>query len=395
MAVMSQLRTIVVGAGLGGLCLAHGLRRQGIAVTVYERDVSLTARRQGYRIHIDGDGDGALAATLPPHLYELFRATAGTPLPRTPIFDHSLRRLSLVEADDDGVHLAVNRLTLRQVLFSGIADAVRFGARFTHYRTDPDGRVTAYFDDGTSDTADVLVAADGVNSAVRGQYLPHARVVDTGVRQLYGRVPLTAETRDLFLDSMFSVFTPIVGPDRSFVGVAPVQYPEPPRAAAARLAPGLRLADTGDYMTVSYGARREVLPDELVAMSGAELRELALRRTAGWHRRVRAMIEHWDADSVFPLALRTSVPIELWPATAVTLLGDAVHAMSPAGGVGANCALRDAATLAAALGAAAAGTPLADAIAGYEKAMVDYGFAAVRRSAANGVRIIGQDPLPR
>ena len=53
--------------------------------------------------------------------------------------------------------------------------------------------------------------------------------------------------------------------------------------------------------------------------------------------------------------------------------------MSPAGGSGANTALRDAALLAAELGAAARDekTPV-QAIADYERQMVGYGFAAVR-----------------
>jgi 2-polyprenyl-6-methoxyphenol hydroxylase-like FAD-dependent oxidoreductase len=65
----------------------------------------------------------------------------------------------------------------------------------------------------------------------------------------------------------------------------------------------------------------------------------------------------------------------------VTLLGDAIHAMSPARGSGANTALRDAALLAAELGAAARGDkPVLSAIAHYEQEMAGYGFAAVRAS---------------
>ncbi|GAA4487258.1 FAD-dependent monooxygenase [Actinoallomurus oryzae] len=394
---MPYPHVVIVGAGLGGLCLAQGLRRSGVSFAVYEGDRSLTSRPQGYRIHIDGQGDQALAQVLPAELHRLFRATAGVPRTRTPVFDDQLTRLTVLEPADDGVHLAVNRLTLRQILLSGVRDSVAFGKRLTRYGSAADGRVTAYFSDGTRATGDVLVAADGVNSPVRRQYLPHARVVDTGLRQLYGKVPLDDRTRELFLPDMHAVFTPIIGPNKNYVGVAPVQYPEPVARATARLAPGVRLTDTTDYMTCSFGSRPEFLPaadEELYAMSGEQLREMTLRMIRDWHPRVRRIIEHWQPDTVFPLTLRTSVPIDPWATTNVTLLGDAIHAMSPAAGVGANTALRDAANLTTALGKVAHGEPLIPALAAYEAEMIDYGFAAVRTSAANGHRMLGQDPLP-
>lgn len=113
-----------------------------------------------------------------------------------------------------------------------------------------------------------------------------------------------------------------------------------------------------------------------------------------WHPRVREIVAACEPATMFVLPLRTSVPIDPWPATPVTLLGDAIHAMSPAAGAGACVALRDASHLAAALAEAAAGRDLADAIGGYEAAMVDYGFTAVREGASNGARFLGQDPLP-
>jgi hypothetical protein len=48
----------------------------------------------------------------------------------------------------------------------------------------------------------------------------------------------------------------------------------------------------------------------------------------------------------------------------------------------------------AALSQAAAGRDLVDAICGYESAMIDRGFAAVREGAANDQRFLGQDPVP-
>jgi 2-polyprenyl-6-methoxyphenol hydroxylase-like FAD-dependent oxidoreductase len=76
-----------------------------------------------------------------------------------------------------------------------------------------------------------------------------------------------------------------------------------------------------------------------------------------------------------------------WPATRVTLLGDAIHAMSPSRGSGANTALRDAALLTSELTAAARGDKsVVQAITEYEQQMRDYGFAAVRASAEPGRR---------
>ncbi|MDE1011873.1 MAG: NAD(P)-binding protein, partial [Paraburkholderia fungorum] len=45
-----QMRHVsIVGAGLGGLCLAQGLRKAGVPFDVYERDAAAESRTQGYR----------------------------------------------------------------------------------------------------------------------------------------------------------------------------------------------------------------------------------------------------------------------------------------------------------------------------------------------------------
>ena len=387
---------IIVGAGIGGLCLAQGLRRAGIDVTVYERDEQAVARQQGYRIHIDADGRAGLAHNLPPQLYQLFLATSGRADVDTPLFDSQLHLLAAALGEPHVDPLAVDRLTLRQVLLTGIEDTVRFGHHCTGYSAG-ENQVTVRFSDGRTARGDILVAADGVHSVIRQQYLPHARIVDAGVRQITGKMPFTPQSRELLLAGMFGVFTPIIGPRRRFVGLGPVRHPEPIPAAVARLVPEANLTDVGDYSVLSFGCRAELMPctdEELRAMDGTGLRELVLSAIADWHPRVRVMFAHWDLTTVFPLILRTSVPLPAWPTSRVTVLGDAIHAMTPAGGVGANTALRDAAGLTDALIDIAAGKPVEPRLAEYEAAMRDYGFAAVRYSAANGVRVIGQNPLP-
>lgn len=61
----SPIRVLVIGGGIGGLCLAHGLRQAGVDVEVYERDESADGRRQGYRLRISPQGEAGLRACLP------------------------------------------------------------------------------------------------------------------------------------------------------------------------------------------------------------------------------------------------------------------------------------------------------------------------------------------
>ncbi|MER6571660.1 FAD-dependent monooxygenase [Streptomyces sp. NPDC001093] len=315
-------------------------------------------------------------------------------------FDHRLnllhaQELPLVTGLPGGGNLAVNRRTLRQILLSGLEKDVHYSARLTHYDVSPAGSVTACFADGTSATGDVLVGADGVNSAVRGQYLPHARVVDAGLRLVYGKVPFTdGAARTMLPPELLGLWTTVVGPQRRFVGLAPVRYREPVSQAAARLGPGIELTEDSNYLACVFGARREQFPcgdEELFAMDGSGLRALTLSMVEGWDSRLVETVSRQDPASLFPVAVRISVPVAPWQATAVTLLGDAIHVMSPAIGVGANTALRDARILTGHLVQAAGGRPVPEALHAYEEEMRGYGFDAVRESAARGHRLVGQD----
>ncbi len=396
---MSNLHVIVAGGGLGGLALAQGLRRVGVGVAVYEKDASAAFRNQGYRVRINQDGIAALKAVLTPQAYEVFVATAGMPGSRMDTLDH---RLNVVHSQNlpvdptlpGGGHLAVNRLTLRQILLSGLGDSVHFGARLTHYVTGSSGMVTAYFADGSTAVGDVLVGADGVSSTTRRQYLPSAQVVDAGLRLLYGKIPFDGQEVP---PELLGLWTTVVGPGLRFVGLAPVRYREPMHEVTARLAPGMELPAESDYVTCVFGARREQFPctdAELFAMSGEQLRALTLTLVEGWHPRLRGMVSGQDPASIFPVSVRSSVPVASWETTAVTLLGDAVHVMSPAIGVGANIALRDARVLAGRLAEAAGGRPLHEVLHAYENEMRGYGFDAVRESAERGHVLVGQNPLP-
>jgi 2-polyprenyl-6-methoxyphenol hydroxylase-like FAD-dependent oxidoreductase len=78
------------------------------------------------------------------------------------------------------------------------------------------------------------------------------------------------------------------------------------------------------------------------------------------------------------------------------LLGDALHDMTPFRGIGANTALRDTAALRQALGAVDRGEQdLLQALSAYERAMMEYGFRAVRASFKEMERLHSTSVLGR
>ncbi|MFI7034050.1 FAD-dependent oxidoreductase [Microbispora rosea] len=399
----APLQVVIVGGGLGGLCAAHGLRAAGIGVTVYERDPSLDHRPQGYRIHLDSRGAGALRECLPVRLYELFTATSGQPSRRVTIVDEWLRELHAVEfdgvsADGDPASFSASadRMTLRRILLAGLEDVVRFRAEFTRYETEGE-RVRAWFADGSSVGCDLLVGADGVGSRVRRELLPHARIKDLGTRCVYGRTPLTEDVAALLPPRLAEGFMSVRA-GRLGLALGLMRPREDPARAAARLWPGLDPRWRGDYVMWSLAVPAALLPGsdaELSSHGAGHLHRFVAGRVAGWHPALVRLIEAADVDQTFCVAIRSSVPVAPWEASAVTVLGDAIHAMSPAQGSGANCALLDAALLCRTLRAAvASGGSLTAAIGEYERRMTEYGFAAVRASE-QAASSFGGGPLGR
>ena len=389
--VTSPFRVLVIGGGLGGLCLAQGLHRAGINVAVYERDHSPDARAQGYRFHMDMRGEEALHQCLPPRLYELAMATRGQPSKGVTAFsivDGELREVAAGRFAESGssefvtIGSAIDRLTLRQILLAGLDDIVHFGKEFTRYEQQPDGTVRAYFADGTEAVGNVLVAADGVGSRIREQFLPHAEMVDTGMRWLGGKTLLTDELRSLLPPQLAETFGMVrTGALSMLFGL--VTFRQDPNQAAAHLWPGLQFYTTGDYIFWGVLAQQQQLAisdDELSDMPGSDLKRLLLTLLADWPRILRTLIEQCQPDQTFVLKMRHAKPISHWQTTNVTLLGDAIHAMPPRGS-GANTALRDASLLTRSLIAVAnLGTPLEQALYDYESEMVRYGFDALRSS---------------
>ncbi|MFJ5989240.1 FAD-dependent oxidoreductase [Lentzea sp. NPDC092896] len=388
---MSDLKVLIIGAGLGGLTLAHALRGRGIDVAVFERDTSPWDRPQGYRLHLDSDGLDALREVLTDELHAVFEATAQRTEPFTTILKTDLSVIKRLPERDE--HRNVDRATLRQILLAGMDDVVRFGRGLSHYESDESG-VTAYFSDGSTARGDVLVGADGIRSVVRDQRAPQCGTVDAGITAIYGRVAVPVAEPLVPAETLTDIFTIASDERKVFLGLGSVRFPVAPPEAARRHAAGISMRDKEDYVVCVVGGRHEYF-DGVRDLDAHALREVAAKILGAWPGRAAELVSRADSGSFFSVQMYTSVPSVLDTPANATLLGDAIHAMTPTLGRGANIAMRDAALLGRALQSVVDGrVGLSRALADYEQEeLVGYGFSVVREAARIGEQRMGQNPL--
>ncbi|MFE4858521.1 FAD-dependent oxidoreductase [Streptomyces sp. NPDC056670] len=362
------MRVSVVGAGLGGLALAQGLRGAGIEADVFERDAGIGARFQGYRLMLNPIGFQAVRDCLPTRWHPLLDEIVMDASAEQLILDPRLNEIGRLGAGRTGI--VVDRQVLRHLLLTGLT--VHTDAALTGYQVLANGKVQARFARRDPVTADLLVGADGVTSAVRGVLSPGTAPTDTGVRFVIGRTPLTDE----FTGLSQAYGSKITGDGVSLL-LGAMRFRTPPRLAAEQLAPEVTLPDMGDYVRWAM----ILPPNGALRDQTATAQDAVLARMEGWHPELRALIEQADPDNSTLLSIRTVKPGERWASGPVTLLGDAIHATSPTGGNGANTALRDADLLRRCLIEAGEGRQdLLSSVDAYERQMFEYGAEAVRSS---------------
>jgi 2-polyprenyl-6-methoxyphenol hydroxylase-like FAD-dependent oxidoreductase len=381
------MKVLIIGAGTGGLALAHLLKQAGVCIAVYERDPVPNADTGGYRVGISPAGSRALKACIPNELYELYVATCSRSPRYFNMLTEQLGEVLSFDIDDEGPNALdgernVIRKTLRRVLLKGLEDDVFFGKALEGYANNADGSVTACFQDGSLATGDVLVGADGTSSTVRKQRLPEARLEDTGIVSLGGKIPMTAEAKALLSDKMFKGMSLIMAPMGFGAIVHSLEFANIRSGSgfAARWPDFVEALDEDSIGWGIWGARQN-FPRDPTGLSGEQLRELGLEITRDWHPHLRALIRMTEPSTIHDVKMRTSVPLTPWTSSNVTLLGDAVHTMTPGRGAGANTALRDAALLGRMLVEADQGQkPLLEAIHAYEVEMLRYSAEAVQES---------------
>lgn len=334
-------RAIIIGAGIGGLTAALGLRRAGLEVELYERAAAPEEIGAGLTIWanalraLDQLGAGDLLGPISaPDLQGGIRAPDGALLAGGSYGDLSAK-----------LAVVVHRAELQAALVARVGPAsVRFGESLSGFEQD-DGGVTARFAGGGSARADILIGADGLRSAVRAQLHGEARPRYAGYTAWRAVVPF--DTARLLPGETW-------GRGARF-GQVPM--------------PGGRA-----YWFATQDAR------EGERSPGGE-RAALLRAFAGWHAPIGALIAAADEGAILRHDIYDRPPLARWGAGRVTLLGDAAHPTTPNLGQGACQAIEDAAVLARCLGS---GGDLTAALRRYEALRIPRTAAIVRQSRMVG-----------
>lgn len=386
---------LISGAGLASLLLGQALRRASIPFTIFERDASVSFRAQGYRLRLSSEGIDAVEAVLEPAHFARFWETCGKTggsgfaalaavsgeqiENATDISDSSEDKKRPPKeslTSRDGKIVGISRGEMRAVFLEGLESHIRWAHQVTGYETTAAG-VRAVFADGSkSDEGELLVGGEGIYSKVARQVSGgKIKTYDTGARGIHGQAPTTAFKA--LGEGVWRIVddTQPVGKVFAITNVRPGDMDDPS-------------ISFGWTIAAEPGVIRP--PNDDLSIIGKPAADLVHSLTANWHPRIKPLFDEIiEADAAFwKITCSTPSGVPEWENhPRVTVIGDAVHSMTPAGGIGANTAVRDSALL---------GKLIADAggfrdglTKEYETKMRVYASEAVRTSYGNATESFG------
>ncbi|HYH41391.1 MAG TPA: FAD-dependent monooxygenase [Burkholderiales bacterium] len=317
MADKKSFSIAIVGAGMGGLAVAGTLRRAGfVNLAVYEQASRFT--RLGAGIQMMPNSMKVLRGI---GVEDRLRRLAFAPyshLNRDGDTGDVTTELPMPESLYGAPYLCMHRADLHDALASVVPPEIIHLNRKLSGLSQAGGQVTLAFTDGSQETADLVIGADGVHSTVRDILLGPERPFNRG-RVAYRAVfPAALIGRDIGPSR-----TKWWGADRHIV----IYYTRADRSEV--------------YFVTSVPEPIEWATRESWSSKG-DVNELRAAY-ADFHPDVRAVLE--ACPDCHKWAILEREPLPTWSKGRVVLLGDACHPMTPYMAQGAATSIEDAAVL--------------------------------------------------
>ena len=320
------MNVAIVGGGICGLSLALNLRQRGIAARIYERaaeikplGVGITLLPHAMREFTAlGLGDELLAAGIENRESCFFNRFGQL------IYKEARGKFAGYQYPEVGIHRGSLHLILYAAARKALgADAILLDHDCTGVEQDETAAIL-HFKGRDSVRADVVIACDGINSALRKQFYPNDKVAFAGINTWRGVTRMK----------------PILG-GRSYIRIGSIL------TGKMVVYPIVDNVDDDGNQLINWMAeiKRDTFWPNDWNKPGDRKDFYPLYEN--WHfdwLDVAQMIR--DADQILEYPMVDKDPIERWTFDRVTLAGDAAHPMYPRGSNGAAQAAIDARTLA-------------------------------------------------
>lgn len=308
-------KIIIIGGGIGGLCTAIALQQYGFDVKVYEKVKKL--------------GEVGAGLTLWSNAIKVLRKlgvadaviNAGSKLNRSQIRANTGEKLFDARADEMEAKfgepaVAIHRADLHEILINALhPKTLHLDMTCTRFEQD-DEKVTVHFENGESDSADLLIGADGIHSVVRKQMFPEIQLRYSGYTAWRGVVETENEAA---------------------LGLTSESWGVGARFGIVRV----------DKKRIYWFATHNQILGEKA--TGEQKKSKLLRIFDKWHHPIDHLLDSTPADIILQNDICDIQPFAVWAQDRVTLLGDAAHPTTPNMGQGACMAIESAYVLARSL----------------------------------------------
>lgn len=302
------MKALMIGGGIAGLAAAIILRKAGWEVCVKERAAQFTEVGLGFII-------------LPNGLEALDQVGAGEYVRQHgKIIQKAIIRTpdgNIIKDDKLDNCLGIKRSSVINALRALLPDKIiQTGAEFSHFEYDDKGFArAAYFKDGSKETADIYIAADGANSIIRNQLFPSHIVGQTRIKELVGIADL---------------------PDM-------VQYLDGKLLKTQSIDEGLSigLLPCNDKQIIWY-MQFDCIKYDVVDLSNESKKKFALSMLKNWPEPISYVLENTDYNKAFMWFTKDMSVLPAFHKNNIVLIGDAAHLVLPFTSQGVNSALQDA-----------------------------------------------------